>query len=299
MSLSRAREKLMARLRSRRLREREGLVLVEGPHAIGVALEAGARFRFAVVAHDAAVPVVTRLRSAGVEVLEVPPATLAELADTENPQGLLAVVEEPSATLEGWGSTLPPGEPPGPAPLLVLDRIQDPGNAGTLIRSAAAFGSPGVVALDGTVDPWNPKVVRASAGEAFRIPVVRTTWETFDAWRRSRGLRLFVADAGGEDVRALQAHPGGRGEASRAQGRDSARGTQVLLVGNEGAGPRPEALAASGTILALPLAPGVESLNAAMAGSILLWALGPGASGGGSSSQARHDGAPPSSHPRT
>lgn len=276
MSLSRAREKLVGRLRSRKLREREGLVLVEGPHAIGVALEAGARFRFALVsetllaearrpqtkrpaADGLAAPLFPALLASGVEVVSVPPATLAELADTEHPQGVLAVVEEPLATLEGWRNAVPHGAVPGPSPLLVLDRIQDPGNAGTLIRSAAAFGSPGVVALDGTVDPWNPKVVRASAGEAFRIPVVRSTWEDFDAWRRSLDLPLLVADAGGEDVRDFQAHP-----------------PQILLVGNEGAGPRPEALAASGTILALPLAPGVESLNAAMAGSILLWALGPG-----------------------
>jgi len=287
MSLSRAREKLVGRLRSRRLREREGLVLVEGPHAIGVALEAGARFRFALVSEtllpggrhpavsdspfsdppasdlpvsDSPALLLAALEAAGVEVVPVPSVTLAGLADTEHPQGLLAVVEEPTATLEGWRDAVPTGAGPGPSPLLVLDRIQDPGNAGTLIRSAAAFGSPGVVALDGTVDPWNPKVVRASAGEAFRIPVMRATWEAFDVWRRSLHLPLLVADAGGEDVRDFQAHP-----------------TQILLVGNEGSGPRPEALAASGTILALPLAPGVESLNAAMAGSILLWALGPGA----------------------
>jgi TrmH family RNA methyltransferase len=292
MSLSRAREKLVGRLRSRRLREREGLVLVEGPHAIGVALEAGARFRFALVSEtllpggrhpavsdppvsdllfsdptvsdlpvsDSPARLLAALEAAGVDVVPVPSVTLAELADTEHPQGLLAVVEEPTATLEGWRDAVPTGAGPGPSPLLVLDRIQDPGNAGTLIRSAAAFGSPGVVALDGTVDPWNPKVVRASAGEAFRIPVVRSTWEAFDVWRRSLHLPLLVADAGGEDVRRFQVQP-----------------PQILLVGNEGSGPRPEALAASGTILALPLAPGVESLNAAMAGSILLWALGPGA----------------------
>ena len=284
MSLSRAREKLVGRLRSRKLREREGLVLVEGPHAIGVALEACARFRFALVSEtllpggrhrpvsdppasdlpvsDSHALLLAALEAAGVEVVPVPSVTLAELADTEHPQGVLAVVEEPLATLEGWRDAVPYGAAPGPSPLLVLDRIQDPGNAGTLIRSAAAFGSPGVVALDGTVDPWNPKVVRASAGEAFRIPVVRSTWEDFDAWRRSLDLPLLVADASGEDVRDFQAHP-----------------PQILLVGNEGAGPRPEALAASGTILALPLAPGVESLNAAMAGSILLWALGPGVAG--------------------
>ncbi len=136
---------------------------------------------------------------------------------------------------------------------------------GTLLRAAAAFGAPGVVVLDGNVDPWNPKVVRASAGEAFRLPVVRTDWAAFDRWRRGLGVALRVADAGGLDVRRFATLDRG------------APRHHALLIGNEGAGPRPEALAAADTVLALPLAAGVESLNAAMAGSVLLWALGPGA----------------------
>jgi RNA methyltransferase, TrmH family len=266
--LSRAREKLLARLASRRNREREGLVLVEGPRAISVALEAGARIRFVLLADDlppelpaALSRALAATRAAGIEEVGLSAADLARHADTQTPQGILAVVEEPAASL---ADLLAPAA--HAALILVLDRIQDPGNAGTLIRAAAAFGAVGVVALDGTVDPWNPKVVRSSAGEAFRLPVIRESWDAFDAWRRHHGVRLRVADAGGEDVRTF--HAGRLAPASTE--------LQALLIGNEGAGPRPEALASADSMLALPLAAGVESLNAAMAGSILLWALGPG-----------------------
>jgi len=285
--LSRAREKLLARLASRRTREREGLVLVEGPRAVAVALEAGARIRFVLLADDLPPelpPALSRTlaatRAAGIEEVGVPATDLARHADTQTPQGILAVVEEPGASLD---DLLAPAAHPAPAAhlalILVLDRIQDPGNAGTLIRAAAAFGAVGVVALDGTVDPWNPKAVRSSAGEAFRLPVIRENWDAFDAWRRQHGVRLHVADAGGEDVRTFT--PGRRAPAADPatdSATDSATDLQALLVGNEGAGPRPEALASADTMLALPLASGVESLNAAMAGSILLWALGPGRS---------------------
>ncbi|CAN5724576.1 RNA methyltransferase [soil metagenome] len=281
--LSRAREKLLARLGSRRTREREGLVLVEGPRAIAVALEAGARIRFILVADhlpgagpdDPDLPdplsrTLVAARAAGIEVVRIPAADLDGHADTESPQGILAVVEEPAASLADLQANRPSGGTRH-VPLLVLDRIQDPGNAGTLIRAAAAFGAAGVVALDGTVDPWNPKVVRSSAGEAFRLPVIRESWEAFDTWRRLHGVPLYVADAGGEDVRTFGA---GRRAPAAAQGTPVR--LEALLIGNEGSGPRSEALSSADTTLALPLAPGVESLNAAMAGSILLWALGPG-----------------------
>ncbi len=297
-ALSNPRRKLLARLRSRKLREREGLVLVEGPRAVATALDAGARFRFAVVSDAPAPGLLAALIEARVELAFLDPADLAAAADTETPQGILAVVEEPRAELT---ALLAPASAPAPAPasatapapapatapaptpatdtpapqpapagpgagvrlLLVLDRIQDPGNAGALVRTAAAFGAAGVVALDGTVDPWNPKAVRASAGESFRLPVVRTAWSDFDVWRREHRIPLLLADASGTDVRHLPPP-------------DPAR-PLALLVGNEGQGPRAEALAAADQVVALPLAPGVESLNAAMAGSILLWALGPAA----------------------
>ncbi len=257
MSLSAARERLLGRLRTRKGRPREGLVLVEGPRAVATALEAGAAFRFAVTAAGGTDrgAWAGMLVDAGVEVVEVAPELLDGLADTESPQGVLAVVEEPGASL--------PSPPPTPLRILLLDAIQDPGNAGTLVRSAVALGAHAVVALDGTVDPWNPKAVRASAGEIFRLPILRWTEGELLAYLQREAIALVVADAGGEDVRELP--PAVRW----------APAGWALAVGNEGAGPRPALRAAARRIVALPLASGAESLNAAVAGALLLWALGP------------------------
>jgi TrmH family RNA methyltransferase len=259
--LSANRSRLMARLRIRRTREREGLVLLEGPRVVQTALEAGARLRFVLVSEGTAHgPAAVLARLQGVACLEVTEDELRRHADTENPQGVLAVAEEPAPVeLSALYAAAAHADPrPTGLPLLVLDALQDPGNMGTLIRTAAAFGAAGVVVLDGSVDPWSPKVVRSSAGEGFRIPIVRMRWAAFDEARRAEGLPLVLADARGEDVRT----------AALAGG--------ALLVGNEGAGPRAEAVAAADRLVALPLAGGVESLNAAVAGSVLLWMLGPG-----------------------
>jgi TrmH family RNA methyltransferase len=143
----------------------------------------------------------------------------------------------------------------GNATGLVLDAIQDPGNFGTLVRSADAFGAAFVLALDGTVDPWNPKSVRATAGSAFRVPIFQSgTAEAIGQLRRQK-VRLLVADSGG-------AAPGARGE-----------GPIALAIGNEGAGVRPELRQAADGVIAIPVRGAVESLNAAVAGSILLYLL--------------------------
>jgi TrmH family RNA methyltransferase len=126
---------------------------------------------------------------------------------------------------------------------------------GTLVRAAAAFGMEGVIALDGTVDPFNPKAVRAAAGALFRAPVVRMPWERAEAELRARGP-LLVADMAG-----------------RAVGGVRPSGSWTLVVGSEASGPRPAVRAAATDTVAIPMRGGVESLNAGIAGAILLYAL--------------------------
>jgi len=251
--LSQGRARLIRRLADRRGRVREGLVLVEGWRGVATARSGGAAVKFAVLVHDDPTAeeraLAEGLLQAGLEVVRAPRTTLGEVSDTETPQGLLAVVDEPRPRL--------PERVEGG--VLLLDRVQDPGNVGTLIRSAAAFGLERVLVLDGTVDPWSPKVVRASAGSVFLVPVHRVDLEEALEWLASVRIPLLVADANGEDVRSMQVPE-----------------PAALLMGNEGAGPRPAALAAADRIVALPMATGAESLNVAVAGSILLWALGPG-----------------------
>jgi TrmH family RNA methyltransferase len=192
-----------------------------------------------------------QLTSVGVRVEELEDEELQALSDTERTQGVLLVAEEPESA---W----PAPESRSPPRLLLLDGIQDPGNVGTLIRGARAFGLDGVLALEGTVDPWNPKTVRGGAGASAHIPVARVPWSRAREWLKTREIPLLVAVSEGEDVR-------GRGPI----------GGWALVVGNEGAGVRSEILEEAHALLAVPMAPDVDSLNVAMAGTILMFALSP------------------------
>ena len=258
MTLNRSRERLLRRIGTRKGREAEGVVLLEGPRVVETALDHGAEIVFGAFEAGARSPAVAqaldRLVEGGADMAEVPSANFLELAQTDTPQGLLAVAREPRAA-----------DPPARlgSRVLVFDRLQDPGNVGTLVRAAAGLGVERVLALDGTADPWSAKAVRASAGLAFRLPPWALDWEEAREWIEGSGLPIVVADAGGEDVRQwLARSPLGPGFA--------------LVLGNEAAGPRPEVLSAARTKLAVPLALGVESLNVGAAGAVLLWALGPG-----------------------
>lgn len=277
MELSRSRERLLRRIASRRGREAEGVVLLEGPRVLEAALAHGVVPSFLVrggreSSHDLDV-LTENLARAGAEVVEVPATAFAELAQTDSPQGILGIAAEPRATL-------PDPKSAGAERCLLLDGVQDPGNVGTLIRTAAALGITRVLALDGTADPWSAKAVRASAGLCFALPVLAFPWEEADAWRESAGLPLLVAERGGEDIRswlASRAGPRISGlSASGSMGRGEGGLGWALLLGNEGQGPRAAARARAAAQIAIPLAASVDSLNVSIAGAILLWALGPG-----------------------
>ena len=250
MTLSQRRERLIGRLRSARTRGREEAVLVEGVRAVTEALEAGVAVDFAVTSPrllttKAGARLAERL--AVLDCVRVEDEELAVLSDTERPQGVLLVCGEPEAGLERVTRG---------GRYLVLDQVQDPGNAGTLVRAAVAFGLAAVVCLDGTVDPWGPKTVRSSAGMIFRIPVVRASVGDVGARLAEEGVPLFVSDTHGEDV-------------------GDHRGTRsfALVVGNEGAGVRPELVERADRRLSVGMPGPAESLNVAMAGSILLHVL--------------------------
>jgi TrmH family RNA methyltransferase len=174
---------------------------------------------------------------------------LAALADTETPQGILAVAPIPFAGLDALRVDAEP------AVIVVLDAVQDPGNFGTLARTAEALGAAGVVALPGTVDAWNPKSVRAAMGSTFRLPVVPADWEALSPWLSSRGFITLAAAAGGEPL--PQPRP------ARA----------ALVLGNEGAGVSEDTRARADRVVGIPIRGRAESLNVAAAGAILLYEL--------------------------
>jgi len=263
MSLSDTRAKLIARLHRRKTREREGLVLVEGPHAVEEALAAGAVPKFAVLsdrfdpgAHPEVLSRMTAALPRGEEDLHrVEDAELTRLADTEAPQGVLLVVEQP----EPGGAPGGQDAAPGRGRWLVLDGVQDPGNVGTLIRAAAAFACDGVLTLPGTADPWSTKTVRASAGMVFRLPIVTTSSRDLEGSLDRLPRPILIAEAGGGTPAAVTGI------------------SWSLVLGNEGAGVGPEVRAMPHRTVAVPMPGGIESLNVGVAGAILLYALTPAA----------------------
>lgn len=252
MSLSQRRTHLVGRLKHRKTREREGLVLTEGIRSVREALKAGAEPEFAVVSPRLetlawGTDLLATLRARVGEVERVADGELDALADTERPQGVLVVFRQPlwqeaSLVVEGR--------------YLVLDAVQDPGNVGTLVRAATAFRVDGVVALDGTADPWGPKAVRASAGMVFRTPVLQAgADEAVERLAQAR-VPVLVAEASGTDVATLPF-----------------QASWALAVGNEGAGVREALRTVARRSVRIPMPGPAESLNAGVAGAILLYAL--------------------------
>ncbi len=247
---------LIRDLHRRRGRERRGLALAEGVRLVEEALAGGIAIRGAAV--SATLESTTRgnslkaaLAGRGIRLEDVSESELEALADTEHPQGVIAVIEPRRWS---WvdihllsGTTL-----------LVLDGVQDPGNVGTMFRTALGLGAAGAVALKGTADLTNPKVLRAAMGASFTLPTISATSEEFVAWSRLQRAELWVADTAGERVEQLP-------------GRSPNRAPVALVLGNEGAGVSASLELAAHRRVAIPLARGVESLNVAVAAGILLY----------------------------
>jgi TrmH family RNA methyltransferase len=192
---------------------------------------------------------VERARVRGIDVRIVADHEVDRLSATESPQGVIAIAAIPNFSLEKLGGAKPP------TVVVLLDGVQDPGNFGTLIRSAEALGASGVVALPGTVDPWNPKSVRAAAGSSFRIPIGHATWDEAAAHFRGSGFVLWGAAGEGEPVP------------------DAPPERVALVLGNEGAGLSREVREGVDRLVGIPTRGRAESLNVAAAGAILLYEM--------------------------
>lgn len=241
-------------LQRRRARERDALFVCEGVRAVEELLTSplvvmGALVSPALAGAPRGVALRERLAAAHVAVLDVTDREFESAAATESPQGVLAIAEVPSRSLGALAL-------PARARLLVLDGIQDPGNVGALLRTAAALGAHATLAMPGTVDLWNGKVVRSAMGALFHAPAFACDWEALDAVLRERSIPLWGADAHGDAL------PEATVPASLA-----------LAVGNEGAGLSEAAASRVARRVAIPIAPGVESLNVAVAAGILLYQL--------------------------
>jgi TrmH family RNA methyltransferase len=181
---------------------------------------------------------------------------------TDSPQGIAALVK---IREHDWDSSLAAN----PALVIIAAGIQDPGNFGTLVRSAEAFGASAVVGTEGTVSHWNPKTVRASAGSMFRLPVLKAQSQELLAQLRTRQIRALalVAPHGGDQ--SLSGNGSSPRDPKRLQDADLTTGC-ALFVGNEGSGLPRDLLREVDEFVTIPQA-GVESLNAGVAASIALY----------------------------
>jgi TrmH family RNA methyltransferase len=243
-------------LKRRKAREKHRCFVAEGVRAVDELLRSPLTIRGAIIAPQLleaprGSALAADLKAKGIEVEQVEAAAFASAAETDSPQGVIAIADVPSRSLSDlpadWSGVL-----------LVLDAVQDPGNVGTILRTAAALGAVATVALPGTVDLWNAKVVRSGMGAHFTHPALPCTWSDLDTFRSHSGLKVFVADASGDEISMDQP-----AIASRI----------ALVLGNEGAGLSPEARARADRTIALPVSNTVESLNVAVAAGILLYVL--------------------------
>jgi TrmH family RNA methyltransferase len=242
------RKRLRALLR-RKERAKRGLLIAEGARVVGDLLDAGrpvlqGLFTDAALDDPAIDGIVQRLRAGGVPCEAVSAAELAEFADTVTPQGILVVAEIPGSGWEDLASLR----------VLAVDGVQDPGNLGTLIRTAEALGADGVLVLPGTTDPWSPRAVRAAAGASFRLPILELGHREAIDGLRERDVPLWVSAADGDPYRR----------------EDPVPPRVAIVVGNEGAGVSDEIRVAADRTVGIEQPGGGESLNVAAAAAILL-----------------------------
>jgi len=236
-------------------RTEDGSCAVEGLRIVEEAIRSGLRFR-AVFFKESAQNMAERLLpqiGANVDTLLLPDSLFDSTVPSETPQGVAALVRVKEFSVADVLERLQVG------PVMVVVGLQDPGNLGTILRSAEAFGSAGVVLGEGTVSPFNSKVIRASAGSMFRLPVIVA--------KAAGGLEEISAKLRAQHVRliATSSHKGTPLDQARLTG------PSAIFIGSEGAGLPRGLMAQVDELIAIPHTAQVESLNAGVAGSIVLY----------------------------
>jgi TrmH family RNA methyltransferase len=228
-----------------------GYCAIEGLRILEEAIRSGLRFRAVFFSETAAARAERLLPQLGaqVETLLLPDKLFASVVPSETPQGVAALARWKEFSLEDVLAKVKAG------PLLAIAGVQDPGNLGTILRSAEGFSAGGVVLGEGTVSPFNPKVVRASAGSVFRLPLARANLSEAVDRMKALGLRL-VATASHKGTSLHQAN---------------LSGPLVIFLGGEGAGVPRDLIKTMDEVVAIPQAPQVDSLNVGVAASIVLY----------------------------
>lgn len=239
------------RLHQKKYRDREGRYLVEGENLVQEAIRQRADILDLVIREGSRFDGEDAPEVSGGSVYVLDGKLFDAAAPTESSQGILAVIRKPDLAGEGLSAIDRPG-----GNLVVLDRLQDPGNIGTIIRTAEGAGYEAVLVIRGTADVFSPKVVRAAAGAIFRMPILMAdTWEEMADLVRIHGKKLAVTSIRDH----LQYY-----EADLS--RDIA-----LVIGNEGNGCDPELIEAADLRVSIPMGGQLESLNASVAAGILMY----------------------------
>lgn len=229
-----------------RERRQAGAFLAEGVRLVEEAFSADWPFQFALFSNDLSErgnSLRRKLVERGVEVEEVESRLMGSLSETETSQGILAVLKESQIPI-----------PPSPDFILIPDAIRDPGNLGTLLRTADAAGVETVLVPPETADAFAPKVLRAGMGAHFRLPVHPLGWDEIREYLK--GLKVYLADMDGESCWETDF-----------------RGPLALIVGGEAEGASKQARELADTFVKIPMAEKTESLNAAVAGSVLMFEI--------------------------
>ncbi len=245
-------------------------IAVEGPKLVEDALRSGLEAEALLVSESAESQAERILRAASESETGIPRSRVLRTSDklfrgvsgTDAPQGVAAFFRQPEWTLDdvlrGQGSLRKT------SPLVVvLAEVQDPGNVGTILRSAEAFGATGAVATRGTADPWSPKALRAAAGSALRLPLLRgMAIPILLAQLRIAQVSVYAATSQNAD---------GQGAATKIVAQADWCGATAILIGNEGTGLSPEVIRSADGVISIPTDDAVESLNAGVAASIVLY----------------------------
>ena len=243
-------------LRRRKAREAEGRFIVEGIWHIGEAIEAKAPVAALFYAPELlksqfAQDLVEKHCGHDIPCFRTSPEVFASIAEKENPQGILAIVQESPARLEDLDPESFPWS-------VALVSPQDPGNVGTILRTIDAVGASGLLLLNNSVDPYHPSAVRASMGAIFWHPIAASSFEAFAGWARSQGYHIYGTSVHGKlsyrDVPTYQR-------------------PLVLLMGSEREGLTPEQASVCESLVYLPMRGRVTSLNLAIATGVMLHAM--------------------------
>ncbi|NDD26717.1 MAG: RNA methyltransferase [Proteobacteria bacterium] len=229
-------------------RRPSGLFVLEGPHLADEALRADVRIVRVLLGPNADPHIAARLRERAERVFDASAEVVAHAADSQHPQGIVALAEEPPLALEPDRARV--------GRLLLLDEVRDPGNLGTIMRTAWASGVAGVITVGSCVDPWNPKAVRASAGACFHVPVLRIADRAeLPPWLETHGQRALRVEANGR----------------RSCFEADLSSPVTLVLGSEAHGVHPETAAACADSLHVPMRGGCESLNLAATAAVLCY----------------------------